>query len=217
MWQRDALSALRAISAGQAGLVTAAQAGAVGLDGAQRARLVRAGLLEAVDRGVYWLTADTLPRHLEIRIAWLRLDPATTAGERDGLGANDGVVSHRSACVVHELGDIPAPVVELTVPRRRGVAMPYLRLRVRSGLSAHEVTVVDGLPVTTVARTVIDLMRDSADGGHVGGVIADAERRGLIDLEQLAPAAARLAARYAMPGSDGLDLLDALVAQSVPT
>lgn len=205
------------ISTGQAGLVTAAQARAAGLDGALRTRLVRAGLLEAVDRGVFRLTADALPRDLEIRVAWLRLDPAAAPGARDGLGMNDGVVSHRSACVLHELGDIPAPVVELTVPRRRRLAMPFLRLQVRSALSAHEVTVVDGLPVTTVERTVIDLMRDGADGGHVGGVIADAERRGLIDPERLAPAVARFAARYAMPGADGLDLLDVLVAQSIPT
>jgi hypothetical protein len=79
------------------------------------------------------------------------------------------------------------------------------------------VTVVDGLPVTTPTRTILDLLRDGADGGHVGGVIADATRRGLIDPQRLAPAAAAFAPRYAMPGATGLDLLDALIAQSVPT
>jgi len=213
----DALRVLGAVSSGQAGLVTAAQARAAGVDGTLRARLVRDGALEAVDRGIYLAPAAAEPNHLEIRIAWLRLDRQTLSAERDGLGADDGVVSHASACVLHELGDIPAPMVELTVPRRRRSTAPYVRIRVRTGLTATQVTVVDGLPVTTPERTIVDLLRDGADGGHVGGVIADAVGRGLIDPERLARTVARFAPRYAMPGATGLDLLAMLIAMSMPT
>jgi hypothetical protein len=59
----------------------------------------------------------------------------------------------------------------------------------------------DGLPVTTAERTVVDLLRDGADGGRLGGLIADAEHRGMIDPERLAGRVARFAARYAMPGA----------------
>lgn len=211
------LRELGAICARQAGLVTAAQARAGGLSSTRRRSLVRSGALEPVGRGVYLWTSDPEPNHLDIRVAWLRLDPAAVPWERDGLGLNDGVVSHRSACVLHELGDIPAPAVELTVARRRRVTTPHVVTRVRASLSANEVERLDGLPVTTVARTIVDLLRDSADGGHVGGVIADAQRRELIDPERLAPRVSRFASRYAMPGADGLELLAMLAAMSVPT
>lgn len=181
------------------------------------AHLVRDGALEAVGRGVYLWSGEAAPNHLEIRVAWLRLDPAAAARERDGLGADDGVVSHASACVLHEIGDIPAPAVELAVPRRRRTTAPHVRIRVRADLTPDLVAVVDGLPVTTPARTIVDLLRDGADGGHVGGVIADAERRGLIDSERLARAVARFAPRYGMAGDTGLDLLTTLAAMSVPT
>lgn len=174
------------------------------------------GALDAVGPGVYLLGGSPEPSHLEIRVAWLRLDPATPAWERDGLGTSDGVVSHRSACVVHGLGDIPAPAVELMVPKRRRITGPWLRLRVRTGLSACEVTMLDGLPVTTAALTIIDLLRDRADGGHVGGVILDAERRGLIDPDQLAPRVKRFAPFYAMPRAGGRDLLSVLVSMAAP-
>jgi predicted transcriptional regulator of viral defense system len=204
------------LSAGQQGLVTAAGANAVGVDGSARRRLVCEGALDAVGPGVYLLDGFPEPSHLEIRVAWLRLDPAMPARERDGLGTNDGVVSHRSACVVHGLGDIPAPTVELIVPRRRRITGPWLRLRVRTELSVCEVTMLDGLPVTTVALTIIDLLRDRADGGHVGGVILDAERRGLIDPDQFAPRVEKFAPSYAMPRASGRDLLSVLVSMAAP-
>ena len=213
----QAARSLEAICAKQAGLVTAAQARAVGVAGADLARLVRDGALESVERGTYLLAGCDWPIHLEIRVAWLRLDPAALPGARDGLGADDGVVSHRSACLLFELGDIPAPATELTVPRCRRTRVPHVRLRVCSDLPAQQVAVVEGLPVTTPARTIVDLLRDSADGGHVGGVVADAANRGLIRLDRLAPHVERFASRYAMPGADGLELLEMLIAMSVPT
>lgn len=76
---------------------------------------------------------------------------------------------------------------------------------------------LDGLPVTTVALTIIDLLRDRADGGHVGGVILDADRRGLIDPDQLAPRVERFAPSYAMPHTSGRDLLSVLVSMATPT
>lgn len=213
-------SALRAIGefcAGQGGLVTAAQARGVGLEAAARKRMLREGVLEALGGGVYLATAYPAASHLDVRAAWLRLDPRAAPGGRDGLGPDDAVVSHRSACLLLDLGDIPAPEVELSVPRRRRTSVAYVRLRVRTDLTADQVTVVGGLPVTTPARTILDLLRDGADGGHIGGVVADAAHRGLIDLGRLAARVESFAPRYALTGATGLDLLTTLMAMSTPT
>lgn len=213
MKRTEAQAILGGLAADQYGLVTSAQAKAHGVDGVTLLRLRDAGLLEQVGRGVYQLAGTPAPSHLEITVAWLRLDPARPAWQRDGRGTKDGVVSHRSACLVHHLGDIPAPNVELTVPGRLTTREPWVILHRNDGpLPSEEITVVDGLPVTTVQRTIVDLLHEGADGGHVGGVIADAEHRGLLDMALLAEQAEPFTARYGMPHAPGDELLAALAA-----
>src|SRR6266581_1799366 len=99
-------------ASGQWGLVTAAQARIAGVDQVTLLRLREAGLVDPVGRGVYLLAGAAPPTHLEIRVAWLRLDSARPAWHRGRLDPDGGVVSHRSACLLHGLGDIPAPEVE---------------------------------------------------------------------------------------------------------
>ncbi|WP_338675206.1 hypothetical protein V1460_21130 [Streptomyces sp. SCSIO 30461] len=45
---------------------------------------------------------------------------------------------------------------------------------------------MEGLPVTTVDRTVCDLLKSRADAGHLGRLIADADRKGFTDTRILA-------------------------------
>lgn len=211
MERMDALRALNELASDQAGLVTAAQASSAGVDHLTQYRLVEAGFLERVGRGVYQVGGAQSPDYLGIRVAWLRLDPRTPAWKRKGLGVSDGVVSHRSATVIHGLGDIPAHDVELSVPRRRTTREPGVRLLTRSDLTERDVSFVSGLPVTTPERTILDLLHDHADGGHVGRVIADADRRDLVDIDKLGPRADGLGVRYGMPDASGRELLSELV------
>lgn len=214
MDRADQLSALGGIAADQWGLVTAAQAKAAGLNGVQLLRLAESGLLENVGRGVYLLVAAGPPQHLHIKVAWLRLQPAVAAWERNPGDPDSGVVSHASACQVSGLGDIPTPTVEISVPRRRVTTDSFVRLRTAE-LDAADVTLVDGLPVTRAHRTVIDLLRTKRDGGHVGGVIAEAARRDLLSVDELADDVSRFAHRYGLPrGADGHDLVEHLVQQA---
>ena len=66
------------------------------------------------------------------------------------------VISHRSAAALRQLRASGAAFVELTVPgpsRRRDA----IRVHRTTWLPACDVTEVDGLPVTSVARTLLDL------------------------------------------------------------
>ncbi len=203
------------LAADQFGLVTSAQARAYGVDAVTLHRLREADLIRQVGYGVYQIIGAVEPTHLDIRVAWLRLDPARPAWERNGRGARDGVVSHGSACLVHQLGDIPVPNVELTVPGRLTARDPWVVLHRHPGpLPAADITTVDGLPVTTPERTILDLLSAGTDGGHIGGVIADAERRRILDLAELADRARPLAARYSMPRASGMELLARLAAEA---
>jgi predicted transcriptional regulator of viral defense system len=102
------------------------------------------GLLIAVHRGVYRHAAV----HPDTRA---RLHAAVLAG---GPAA---VASHRSAARLHQLRGVPLGRPEITVPgtrlpRHRGITLHRSNL-----LEALDVTSIDGIPVTTLARTLLDL------------------------------------------------------------
>ncbi len=134
--------------------------------------------------------------------------------ERAPLDPDGGVISHRSAAAVHDLGDLVPDMVEITVPRRRTTRDPDVRLRV-DRLTEADVTYVDGLPVTTVERTIVDLLADHTDGGHVGDILAAAHRRDLVNLTTLALRVARYAPAYGIHGGPdrGTALISLLLLQ----
>ncbi len=198
------------IAADQWGLVTAAQAVEAGVEKMTLSRLTSAGMLTRIGHGVYGITAAGLPSHAEIRAAWLRLDPGRAAWQRRVGHPDSGVISHTSACLLHDIGDIPANRVEITVPRRRSTREPDVGL-LRGDLEPTDVTVINGLPVTTAERTIADLLARHTDGGHIGGVIADAQRSGLLDIPTLADRVAPYAKAYGARARDGRALLALLL------
>jgi DNA-binding LacI/PurR family transcriptional regulator len=214
MSQADTLRALDARAAGQWGLVTTAQAKLDGVQGVQLLRLERSGALESVGHGVYRLAASPPPEHLRIKVAWLRLDPGTPARDRRTDGPGSGVVSHTSACAVHGLGGRPHDPVELTVSSRRTTRDETVVLH-RARMDAEDITVVDGLPVTTVPRTVVDLLEDRADAARTGAFLAEAAARGLVCVDDLAPRVAAFAGAYGLPAeASGAELLEFLCEQA---
>lgn len=188
-----ALAVVSELAASQWGLFTTAQAGTAGVTRVQLARLTDAGVLERVDHGVY-ATAASPTEHRDLRAAWLALDPARTAEERLADPANAGVASHTSAAGLHRLGDLLDDTPELTVPHRkqsrRGVRLHRLPL------PDSDVTLVEGLPTTTVERTVADLLRDGHDLDHVAQIVGQGVRRAIIDLIVLAAHLDPLARRH---------------------
>src|SRR5689334_17495547 len=101
----------------QWGMLTRTQALAAGVPRATFARLASAGALIRVAHGVYRLAGGADPGHVELRAAWLQLDPATPAWQRLRSDTT-AVVSHRSAATLYSLGDLIADVHEFTVARR---------------------------------------------------------------------------------------------------
>jgi hypothetical protein len=115
-------------------------------------RLVRAGRLTPLRPGVYVEGAvpdDGVARHaLQIRAAL-------------GALAGDVVVSHVSAAVLHGLRvwAVPLDRVHVTRARRNGGRCRALVHVHTAPLDPEETAVIDGVPVTSLARTVADLAR----------------------------------------------------------
>jgi len=195
----------------QWGLFTTAQARAAGMHPKHLATLADAGAIHHVRHGIHRIHGAPWHPHEDLRAAWLALDPTRTADERLTEGPITAAVSHRSAAKVLQLGDVDADLPEFTLPRRRQTRLNDQRFHVGT-LTADDTELVDGLPVTTAARTIDDLAAALLDGGHLAGIIHAA-----INTGHLAPAAAaaildRHSRRYGHPRRNGQRLLDHLLA-----
>lgn len=208
----SALLSLADIAAEQWGLVTSAQARARGVSAQTMARLCDQGALERTTHGVYRFCGVPPDPADELRAAWLTLDPSRRAAERI-RDRSPAVVSHRSAAGVHGLGDLEADLHEFTTPTRKQSRRPDIRFH-RGDLAAGEWIVVDGLPVTTVARTIADLAAARVDGGHLARVVRDALTRKQANDREVSAALAPCAARYDAPEGDGEALLARFLEES---
>lgn len=137
-------TALASAAARQLGFTTHRQLVRLGLSDEQIANRLERGVLLAAHQGVY--------RHAAA--------PCTVNGRLLAavLACSSGAVaSHRSAATLHRLRDVPRWRPEVTLA---GTRLPLLR-----GVTVHrtdtlqpvDVTSVDSVPVTTLARTLLDL------------------------------------------------------------
>lgn len=118
-----------------------------GLSGSDVRRGVRNRVLERMGFDLYYAQGSDADASMPI----VRLLQALTAG-------TDSVVSHDSAAALHGLFalDLAAPF-DLTVPRGRPqIRRPALVRGHRMRLHEEQVTEVQGIPVTTPARTWVD-------------------------------------------------------------
>lgn len=201
-------TAVTDLAAGQWGLLTTAQAAQAGISRVQLTRMVTAGVLERVAHGVYATPAVLGDELLSLRAAWLALQPRASAGDRLADPIAAGVVSHTSAAHLHQLGELLADEHELTLPKRYQSTRAGVRIH-RATLTAKDVTLTVGLPVTTPARTVADLLTAGHDRDHVAHIAADAVRRGSATPHDLTAALQPAATRHG--ATDGAALTQQLL------
>lgn len=153
------------VSEARSGWFRAADAVEAGVARQQLGRYVDNGVLRRSAHGVYRFRDFPAQPFEDVIEACLWAGP-------------DAVASHDTALAVYGLGDFMATVLHVTVPRRvrkhRGNVIVHNR-----PLPYKDVTVRDGVPVTTPGRT----LRDSAvdhPAEVVEKLIAEAESRGLV-------------------------------------
>lgn len=198
------------LATAQWGLVTTSQAKAIGVNRTTLNRLAAAGVLVHLAHGVYALRTSLSDDLLQLRAAWLTLDPARLAADRLADPTPTAVISYASAAQLHGYGDLLADRHEFTVTTRKQTRRLELRLH-RGDLPSGDITLRHGLPVTTPARTVLDLLTAHHDGEHVADVLADAVRDHQVDLDDLAPRLGRFARRFGLPAGEGAATLTHLL------
>lgn len=203
------LTRIRDLAEGQWGLVTLQQARAAGVAWRSLTRLVEAGLLERVAHGVYRVRGAGEPDHLELRAAWLQLDPARPAWQR--LDDPDvAVVSHASAASLYGVGDLRADVHEFTIPERRQTRRPDIRIH-RGTVPQDRRIVLGGLPTTRAGWLIGQLFADHVEVDAVAQITREVLERVLDYPRVVAEAVGPYAARFGLERGDGVGLLDELL------
>lgn len=171
------------------------------------------GVLQRLHHGIYRLAHIPYDGHLAERVAWFALDQDTVVWDRLDQAVPTGVLSHRTAAALHQLGDMDADEVELSAPRRIRLSVPHVIVH-RAQLNRDDWQIVDGLPVTTPIRTIGDLAAASTDAGHLATVVRDALTRDLATTEEAAAALAPHAFAYGHRPLGGQTFLDALIEEA---
>lgn len=183
MMPPDTLDKLYQIAETQAGYFTTAQAETAGIDRSRLSRFVAAGRLLRVRHGVYRLVHFPHSRHEDLFIAWLQIGP-------------DSIISHDSALALYELSDAMPAKIHVTIPRTASRRRHGLQLHTGQ-INRDDVTNYEGLPVTTIARTITDLALAGLAIELIQQAVGEALARGLVQPEDLATIARHRGPRVA--------------------
>lgn len=205
MKARTALKDLAEVAESQWGMVTSAQATARGVSHLTLSRLAEAGDLVRLAQGVYKDAGAPSDEREALRAAWLSVEPGRFAWDRVKDRPGLATVSGESAARLHGFGNLRAMRSEFTTPVRKQTQREDVRYRTRV-LDGDDVTVREGLPVTTPERTIADLVEARVQLDHVGDVLRDAARTSRIDTNRLVALLAPLAERngHRKGGGDAL-------------
>lgn len=177
------IAKLYEIAEGQGGYFTTAQAAAAGVDRRRLAYYASAGRTQRIRRGVYRLTQFPHSRHEDLFIAWLATGP-------------DSVISHESALLLYELSDVLPEMIHVTVLPTTSRRHPGLRLHTNQ-IGPADITQHEGLPVTTVPRTIADVALSGLSDEFVMQAACEAVRAGLASPTELLAEAAQRSQRLA--------------------
>jgi predicted transcriptional regulator of viral defense system len=175
------INRLYEIAENQAGYFTANQAHEVGFSWERLSYYVTTGKFTRVRRGIYRLVQFPGSPYEDLFVAWLRT----------GL---DAVISHESALYLYKLSDVLPGEVHVIMPRTGSRRRKGLRLHTNR-LNTDEVTRREGLPITSAARTIIDVTARGIAEEQIRRAVHDAIRQGLAGREELLSMAYRRGGR----------------------
>jgi hypothetical protein len=187
-----------ALAGRQAGRVAAFQLRHLGVGATTAARWIGAGYLHHVLPRVYGVGHVAPSRKADLWEAVLYAGPGAA-------------LSHLTAANWRELAEFPGPVIHVSTPRAC-VSLPRIAVHGRRARLDREI--VDGVPVTTVAQTVLDVAASTRDLVLVRKLLAEIEyRTGTLDVDRL-----RVACGRGRPGSvrlaEALDAYDPQLART---
>jgi len=185
--------AIATLARRQHGVVTLDHLAGLGLSPSAIRSRVASGRLHRVHRGVFAAGPVQLTRRGELMAAVLAC----------GL---DAVAGYRSACELRELLARRDSIIDVISPTRNGRRRDGIRVHSGATLAPQDVTVIDNIPCTSLARTLLDIAEDGPRR-DVERAIDRAEQQQLLDMAAIDNVLARA------DGRRGAKLLRAVLAE----
>jgi very-short-patch-repair endonuclease len=160
---------LAEIASTQDGVFTTKDARRVGLAKPQVDRRVGRSW-SLLYEGVYRIAGAPATWRSEVRAA------AFAAGER-------AAISHRSAAAIYEIPAGRRDLIELTCVRWKRTVRPGLVVHESRRLDSRDIQLVDGIPVTTPERTLLDLASQFPRANYLEFIVQAARRKRLLTHE----------------------------------
>ena len=172
---RTRMDELFALAEEHDGLLTSKEARAAGIQDSVLVRLAQRGRLERMTRGVYRIAhypSDRLAQYREA-VLWAKASQ----------GPEDIALSHETALLLYDISDANPSRVNLTVPtsaRWRRKCPAWVAIH-RANLSPQDIGEHEGLPVTTVSRSIMDVLLATHRTDVARQSVSDALRAGLLN------------------------------------
>jgi hypothetical protein len=158
----------RILAAARHGVITAEALYALGLSKHDVAYRVRVGRLHRRYRGVYAVGRP------DLRIEGAFLAAVLACG-------HGGVLSHAAAAHLYGIRSSAAARIDVTAPRGRA-GHDGIRLHRPRLLEDEDITAFEGIPITTVGRTLLDM---GAQGLDLARAMHEAQVRELLDMSEV--------------------------------
>ncbi len=152
----------------QHGLISREQAVDLKFSGSAIDRRIQSGHWIAIRPGVYRVGAVASSWHQELMGACLWVGP-------------EAVASHTSAAGLLKLDGVPFPAIEVTTSQPRNSRRTGVLVHRSRSLPSEDKTVIEGIPCTRAARTIIDLS-SAIDARQLELALEDALRRRLVQV-----------------------------------
>jgi len=165
---------LFALAEEQDGLFTSKEARSLGIQDSVLVRLRQRGRLERMSRGVCRIAQYPAERLAQYREAILWAQASN--------GPEDIALSHESALLLYGISDVNPSRVNLTVPesaRMRRVHPKLITIH-RANLATEDIQMHEGMPVTTVERSILDVLAANHRTDFALQAITDALRKRLL-------------------------------------
>src|SRR5215469_17414111 len=144
----------------QGGYFTSAQAARTGFSRKLLWHYQKTHKLLRVAHGIYRLAQFPSSRFEDLFVAWLKCGPQSA-------------ISHESALALYDLSDILPGEVHVTVPRTASRRRKGIRLHTNH-LCRSDMVKREGVPVTSVPRTIADVARAGFPEDHLLRAISEA-------------------------------------------
>jgi predicted transcriptional regulator of viral defense system len=172
---------LHALAEEHDGLLTSKGARALGIQDSVLVRLAQRGRLERMSRGVYRIAHYPTDRLAQYREAVLWAQANHHGPERIAL-------SHETALLIYGISDLNPSRVHLTVPksvRLRRERPEWITIH-QDNLAENEIGQHEGIPVTTVSRSIVDVLSTTQRTEIARQAITEALRDGLLNSTEAA-------------------------------